>query len=75
MDTAATLLDANRYGQEGYPHDEWTRLRREAPVSVATLVLRVEGSVPALGMTGLLAIYLARFAGDQRAGGEQRRDE
>src|SRR4051794_41586031 len=27
------LVDAERYGQRGYPHDVWTRLRAEAPVA------------------------------------------
>jgi cytochrome P450 len=27
------LVDAARYGQRGYPHDVWTRLRAEAPVA------------------------------------------
>jgi len=27
------LVDASRYGQRGYPHDVWTRLRAEAPVA------------------------------------------
>ena len=27
-----SLLYAERYAEFGYPHDEWTRLRREAPV-------------------------------------------
>jgi cholest-4-en-3-one 26-monooxygenase len=27
------LVDASRYGKRGYPHDVWTRLRREAPVA------------------------------------------
>jgi len=26
------VISAARYGTEGYPHDAWTRLRREAPV-------------------------------------------
>jgi len=27
------LVDAERYGQRGYPHDEWTALRAKAPVA------------------------------------------
>jgi len=27
------LVDAERYGRRGYPHDVWTRLRAEAPVA------------------------------------------
>jgi cholest-4-en-3-one 26-monooxygenase len=27
------LVDAERYGQRGYPHDVWTRLRADAPVA------------------------------------------
>jgi cholest-4-en-3-one 26-monooxygenase len=27
------LVDAERYGKRGYPHDVWTRLRAEAPVA------------------------------------------
>jgi len=27
------LVDAERYGARGYPHDVWTRLRAEAPVA------------------------------------------
>jgi cholest-4-en-3-one 26-monooxygenase len=27
------LVDAKRYGERGYPHDVWTRLRAEAPVA------------------------------------------
>jgi cytochrome P450 len=27
------LVDASRYGQRGYPHDVWTRLRAESPVT------------------------------------------
>src|SRR5204862_3319195 len=27
------LVDAERYGRRGYPHDVWTRLRTEAPVA------------------------------------------
>jgi cholest-4-en-3-one 26-monooxygenase len=27
------LVDAERYGQRGYPHDVWTKLRAEAPVA------------------------------------------
>jgi cholest-4-en-3-one 26-monooxygenase len=27
------LVDAQRYGRRGYPHDVWTRLRAEAPVA------------------------------------------
>jgi cytochrome P450 len=26
------VISATRYGTQGYPHDAWTRLRREAPV-------------------------------------------
>ena len=35
METSLDRLDiitAQRYGERGYPHEEWTRLRREAPV-------------------------------------------
>lgn len=27
-----TLIDPDRYARDGYPHDEWSSLRREAPV-------------------------------------------
>jgi cytochrome P450 len=27
------LLDARHYGEHGYPHDDWTRLRRAAPLA------------------------------------------
>ena len=27
------LVDAERYGKRGYPHDVWTRLRAEAPLA------------------------------------------
>jgi len=27
------LVDPERYGQRGYPHDVWTQLRAEAPVA------------------------------------------
>jgi cholest-4-en-3-one 26-monooxygenase len=27
------LVDAERYGRRGYPHDVWTRLRAEAPIA------------------------------------------
>jgi len=30
------LISADRYGQRGYPHDEWRRLRRESPVHWST---------------------------------------
>ena len=30
---ALDLVDAERYGQRGYPHDVWTKLRAEAPVA------------------------------------------
>jgi cytochrome P450 len=30
--TTSELLTPARYGARGYPHDEWTRLRHEAPV-------------------------------------------
>ncbi len=26
------IITAQRYGERGYPHEEWTRLRREAPI-------------------------------------------
>ena len=28
------LLDPEYYGRFGYPHEEWSRLRRESPVSL-----------------------------------------
>ena len=27
------LVDAQRYGRRGYPHDVWTELRARAPVA------------------------------------------
>jgi hypothetical protein len=27
------LVDAERFGRRGYPHEVWTRLRAEAPVA------------------------------------------
>jgi len=30
--TGLDLIDPRRYAEQGYPHEHWTRLRREAPV-------------------------------------------